>query len=70
MMNTNLKQIDLFSELAAIRDGGCIWCRLGFQHPIYSKCHANSMVAVHVVAHQAMDLSRTRIYNSYNLARS
>ena len=28
----------LMDELAAIREGYCIWCRLGTGHPAYSRC--------------------------------
>ena len=61
MMKTNSKQIDLFSELAAIRNGGCVWCKLGFKHPVYSKCHANPMLAKQAVAHPVIDFNKTQV---------
>ena len=36
-------KVSLMEELLALRDGRCIWCRLGVHHPEYSLCHVKRL---------------------------
>lgn len=40
-MKEVIRYVDLVDELVSIREGGCLWCRRGSEHPSYSRCRNN-----------------------------
>ncbi len=63
-MSTKTLAIDLMDELAAIREGSCVWCMLHRPHPAYSRCSHNDHSMLKQVErsnrHQGHDLASTQ----------
>lgn len=57
-MNAKNAIVNLMDELAAIRDGLCIWCSLGQVHPAYSRCsHAEHGDHINTASHEAFAMA-------------